>query len=123
MPSVHIKLARRCPIGHKILILLLEKGGRSATEISEGSGVCRQTVYRRLKCLSMYDLIRIDKISGIPPRLSISLTEKGKKVAMFLRILECSESVVRVTGGDVGERFSSKSQFSNLYTKIQNMIA
>ena len=119
------KLPKKCPLEHKILLMLLQKSDVSLTEISKATGTCRQTVYCRLGRLTEYGLINVSKIKGMPPKCSVSLTEKGKEAAAFLSTLENPK--VQNSGGQQGaamsSSFMSSSQFKSLRLKIKSLMA
>jgi len=73
----------------RILVYLLDKGEVSIQNITDNTDLYYSIVKKSSSLLREYGLVntRVD-ISTYPPRNMISLTDKGKKVAEYLKKVE-----------------------------------
>jgi len=73
----------------RILVYLLDKGEVSIQNITDNTDLYYNIVKKSSSLLREYELAntRVDN-STYPPRNMISLTEKGKKVAEYLKKIE-----------------------------------
>jgi len=73
----------------RILVYLLDKGEVSIQNITDNTDLYYSIVKKSSSLLREYGLVntRVDK-STYPPRNMISLTDKGKKVAEYLKKVE-----------------------------------
>ena len=72
----------------RLLLYLDEQGEQSITKILDGSGIPVHQLYASIEMARNWKLVssRIDK-SSYPNRNLIGITEKGRKVALFIRKL------------------------------------
>jgi len=118
-------MVKKIPLEHRILLLLNEQCDLSLVEISKTVSACRQTTSRKIKRLTEYGLIDVERCKGPPPKYIISMTERGRQTALILSNLEDfrAEKVATIKKNDTVKMIMARSLSGSFRLRLKGLLS